>query len=116
MSTGFTRFFAWVMILSGVLIIVLGGFLAVLAWQIPSEARTTVPHHLLGRVGLSIVCVVVGFMTGAPLIVFGQLVRVFLDMRRHLARIERRLRRRQKSAERESPLADRLLRHRPPRP
>ena len=118
MRAGFTRFFAWAMIVSGVFVILIGGLLALLAWQIPPERLAlppTIPRpELTGRVGLSVVCVGLGFMAGAPLVVFGQLMLVFLDMRRHLARIERRLRRRQRPAERVSPQAERFLSQRPP--
>ena len=120
MRAGFTRFFAWVMIISGVAVIVIGGLLALLAWQIAPERFAlppTIPRpELTGRVAVSVVCVVMGFTLGAPLVVLGQLMLVFLDMRRHLARIERRLRRRRRRAERVSPQAERFLRHRPPAP
>ena len=111
MRTAFTRFFATAVITLGVFFILLGVVLAGAAWQLPAQQ---LPRSLplgqdqLDRVAVCVLLIVAGFALGAPLIAFGQLVLVFLDMRQHLARINRRLRRWEIANESEPPPARRL--------
>src|SRR5262249_3208153 len=112
LSISFTRFVAWLAIGFGALVIVLGIVLAVVAWQVPSQSlgASTLPLGPggLGRAAVPALLVVAGLALGAPFIVFGQLVLVFLDMRRRLVRIDGRLRRVEAASERESPQTERL--------
>ena len=111
MRTGFTRFFAYAVITLGVIFILLGVVLAAVAWQVPTAPLVrSMPtgQDRLDRVAVGILLVVSGFAVGAPQIVFGQLVLVILDMRRRLARIDRRLRRRETANEREPAQVERL--------
>jgi heme exporter protein D len=84
----FTRFWASVLVGLGVGVMVLGiagaGLLLFLPEQVP------LPY---GRSPIlaAAVALAVGLLVGAPLVLVGQLVQVFLDQRRLLARIHRRL-------------------------
>lgn len=116
-SAAFADFFARVSIGVGVLIIGLGGLLAVAAWQLPPSAYplpVPVPagRESLVRVITSLALIGGGLGFAAPFIAFGQLVLVLLDTRRRLVRLDRRVRRAKRSKERESPQVERL-RHRP---
>ena len=86
----FTRFWASVLIGLGVGVMAMGvvsaGLLVLLPDQIPVPYSW--PRLLAAAVG-----VVGGLVVGAPLILTGQLVQVFLDQRRLLGRIHHRLRR-----------------------
>ena len=111
MRTAFTRLFAYAVITLGVIFILLGVVLAVVAWQVPAHPLLrSVPtgQDRLDRLAACVLLVVTGFAFGAPQIVFGQLVLVFLDVRRRLVRIDRRLRRWERSNEREPPQVERL--------
>ena len=88
---------------------------AVVFLLLPTETvgvRRTLPPRLelLARIAAAAALVGAGVALGAPFIVFGQLVLVFLDMRRRLARMDRRLRCWELFAERgqESRLSERL--------
>ena len=119
MNTRLTRFFASIVRASGLALIVVGVLLAALVWLVPSDTLTMLGGARPGqavavRIFWTISFVVAGFLAGAPFIVFAQLVLVFLDMRRRLARIDVRLRRRwEVASEPESPQAERLRHRRP---
>jgi len=90
MSYRFTRAWARAQILVGVLLIV-GGFVAggVALWlNLPPYPR--VGTDMTSRILAAAVLVAAGFILAAPLIVSGQIILVFLDMRRRLARLDRR--------------------------
>ena len=93
MSYRFTRVWARLMVVIGVLFIVLGVVLAGIAlfteeWR-PGVTGAQVALERAVLVGGLIVS---GFLAGSPFIVFGQLIEIFLDQRRLLAQIRRRLR------------------------
>lgn len=115
MKARFTRFWARVEIAVGIVIILVGVALAVVVLLLPTETvgiRRSLPprEDLLVRIIAAAALLGAGVTLGAPFIVFGQLTLVFLDMRRRLARIDRRLRRWEMSAqqEQESRLTERL--------
>jgi hypothetical protein len=87
---GFTRFWASVLIGLGIGVMAMGAVSAGLLVLLPD--RIPVPHPW-PRLLAAAVAVAGGFVVGAPLIVSGQLVQVFLDQRRLLAGVHRRLRR-----------------------
>ena len=86
----FTRFWASVLVGLGVGAMVMGVVSAGLLVLLP--ARIPVPYPW-PRVLVAAVAIVGGLLVGAPLILTGQLVQIFLDQRRLLAGIHRRLRR-----------------------
>jgi hypothetical protein len=118
-NTRLTRFFVSIVRASGLAIIVVGVLLGALVWLVPSDTFTILGGARPGqavavRFVWTISFVVAGLLAGAPFIVFGQLVLVFLDMRRRLVRIDGRLRRRWEiEREPESPQAERLQHRRP---
>ena len=81
------------MVIIGVLFIVLGAALGAIA-LFTEEWRegVTGPQVALERAVLVSGLIISGFLAGSPFIVFGQLIEIFLDQRRLLARIHRRLR------------------------
>jgi hypothetical protein len=107
---GFTRSFARVEIAFGVLLIFAGAALAIFAlYAVP---RYPIWGHPApgGRQEVVAAALVfgVGALLGTSLIVLGQLVLAFLDMRARLERIDRRLRDWKTPTEPESPLTERL--------
>jgi O-antigen ligase len=100
---GFTRFWASVLIGLGVGVMALGvvaaGLLVLLPGRVPVPSGR--PPVLAAAVAL-----VGGLVVGAPLVLTGQLVQVFLDQRRLLAGIQRSLRRweDERDAERDRPM------------
>jgi hypothetical protein len=88
----FTRFWARLMIVIGVLFIALGVILSGVAlftddWRQGVTGTLTAMERAIVVSGL----IVSGFLAGSPFIVFGQLLELFLDQRTLLARIHRRL-------------------------
>jgi hypothetical protein len=113
MRTRFTRAVARVVIAIGILIVLLAAALAVLSFVVPAETLDLRPlplRVLFVRWIMAGVFLVTGLALGAAFIVVGQLLLVFLDIRRRLARIDRRLHRWELSAEqgRESRWTERL--------
>ena len=92
MTYRFTRIWARLMVVIGVLFIVLGVLLGAIA-LFTEEWRegVTGPQAALERAVLVGGLVISGFLAGSPFIVFGQLIEIFLDQRRLLMRIHRRL-------------------------
>jgi hypothetical protein len=86
----FTQFWASVLVGLGVGVMVMGVVSAGLLVLLPTQIPVPYPWP---RILVAAVAVVGGLLIGAPLIVTGQLVQVFLDQRRLLAGIHRRLRR-----------------------
>ena len=93
-------------------ILILGGVAAAIAafvvpLQQPLWLKGATP--LLDKVAVAVVAVFAGLLLGATFIVGGQLTLAFLNMEARLARIDRRLRRWERSApEEESKWTDRL--------
>jgi hypothetical protein len=99
----FTLFWASVLMGLGVGVMALGVAAAGLILLLPGGIP--LPH---GRppVLAAAVALIAGLVVGAPLVMIGQLVQVFLDQRRLLASIQRSLRRweDERDAEREHPM------------
>ncbi len=91
MSDRFTRFWARLLVVIGLVIVVLGLGLAVVALVIETPWGSLTGQVMLERVFVAVFLVFSGIIAGAPFIVFGQLLLIFLDQRRLLARILRRL-------------------------
>ena len=92
MTYRFTRIWAGLMIAIGVVFIGLGIVLAGVA-MFTEEWRQGVPggQAALERALVVSGLVLSGVLAGSPFIVFGQLLRIFLDQRRLLARIYKQL-------------------------
>ena len=86
----FTRFWASVLIGLGVGVMAMGVVCAGLLFLLPDRIPVPYPWP---RLLAPAVALVGGLLLGAPLILAGQLVQVFLDQRRLLASIHHRLRR-----------------------
>jgi len=112
MRARFTRAAARVEIAVGVLIIllgVIGAGLVLSGWHEPGGVHGLPTREALpARVGAAVVLLIAGVALGGACIVAGQLMLVFLEMQRRLARIDRRLERWELSTHQESPLTERL--------
>ena len=112
MTARFTRAAARVEITVGVLLILLGVVGAVLAlsgWQEPGGSHWPPTREALPvRLAVGATLLIAGGALGGACIVAGQLMLVFLEMQRRLARIDRRLERWELSMTRESLATDRL--------
>lgn len=93
MNDRFTRFWARLLVILGLVIVVVGVLLAVVALVIETPWASITGQVVLERVVVSAFLVVSGVVGGAPFIVLGQLLLIFLDQRRLLISINRRLRR-----------------------
>ena len=98
MNDRFTRFWARLLVILGVVIVVVGILLAMVALVVEMPWGSITGQAVLERVLVALSLVVSGVLAGSPFIVFGQLLLIFLDQRRLLARIHRRLRRRPPAA------------------
>jgi hypothetical protein len=89
----FTRIWARLMVVTGVLFIALGIALGLIA-MFTEEWRegVTGAQVALERALLVGGLIISGVLAGSPFIVFGQLMEIFLDQRRLLRRIHRELR------------------------
>src|SRR5262249_16743121 len=97
----------------GVVVILAGTLLAAGAFAVLPQtdwwsARAPRRDELLARGLASLLIFSTGLAIGTTMIVGGQLVLAFLDIRARVAQIDRRLRDLKESPERESPLAERL--------
>src|SRR6185295_9798947 len=86
----FTHFWATVMVGLGFAFMVIGLVSAGLLMLLPAEIPIPAPWS---RPLVAAVLGVGGLVVAAPLILTGQLVQIFLDQRRLLGRVHRRLRR-----------------------
>ena len=93
MRDRFTRLWARLLVVIGGVLVALGVVLAVIALVIETPWRTMTGQVVLERVIVALFLAGSGVLAGAPFIVFGQLLLIFLDQRRLLAAIHRRLRR-----------------------
>jgi len=89
----FTRLWARLLVVIGVVIVAIGVALAIIALVIETPWRTITGQVVLERIFLAIFLAGSGVFAGAPFIVFGQLLLIFLEQRRLLAASHRRLRR-----------------------
>ena len=94
MNDRFTRFWARLLVIMGMVIVVLGVLLAMVALVVEMPWGSITGQAVLERAIVALSLVVSGILAGSPFIVFGELLLIFLDQRRLLARIHRRLRRR----------------------
>ena len=97
MNDRFTRLWARLLVIMGVVIVVLGVLLAMVALVVEMPWGSITGQAVLERVIVALSLVVSGILAGSPFIVFGQLMLIFLDQRRLLVRIHRQLRRRRPS-------------------
>jgi len=96
----FTRLVADIEVAVGVILVVAGAALAIVAIWKPSIlfSRLILERDSLEtRVLIALIVFAIGVLVGAAFIVGGQLVQAFLDMRSRLARIDRRTKGRGKS-------------------
>lgn len=93
MKYRFSRLWARVLVVVGVLIVVLGVLLGILSvFTDQSATGMASKDDVLSRAVVAVILIVSGLLVGGPLIVTGQLLEIFLDQRRLLARIHRSLR------------------------
>ena len=93
MSDRFTRLFASLLVVIGLVIVVVGIGLAAVALVIETPWGSLTGQVMLERVLVAVFLVLSGILAGAPFIVFGQLLLIFLDQRRLLAAIHAALQR-----------------------
>jgi hypothetical protein len=107
----FTRTVAHVKIALGVIIMVAGAVLAILVFSYPAFVEGVSPQSsrrdLTYRFLSAAILLGAGVVIGAAFVVLGQLVLVLLDIRARLARIDRRLPRREDPADR-PPVTERM--------
>lgn len=116
----FASFWASVLIILGMLLVVVGVLLATAALLLDLSWGSITGQAVLERAVAAIVLVISGVLAGAPFIVLGEMMRLFLELRRVLGRQRRLLARIAHRLDEtlasppapESP-ADRLLRRRP---
>lgn len=113
MKYGFTRFVARLHVATGIDVIVASVALSAPAFfvlpQTPGlSARLPPANEPLTRAATAIVVFIAGFAVGSALIVVGQMMRAFLEMRATLRRIDRRLRKSGQFRDTESRVAKRL--------
>ena len=82
------------LVIIGLVVVCVGAGLAIVALIIETPWGSITGQAVLERVLVAVFLVLSGILAGAPFIVFGQLMLIFLDQRRLLASINRRLRRR----------------------
>ena len=90
-----TRVWARLLVVIGVVIVVLGALLAVVALVVEMPWASVTGQAVLERAIVALSLVLSGILAGSPFIVFGQLLLIFLDQRRLLAAIHDRLARRE---------------------
>jgi hypothetical protein len=116
----FAAFWATVLIVLGMLLVVGGVVFAAAAVALDMPWGSLTGQAVLERALAAVVLVISGLLAGAPFIVLGEMMRVFLDLRRLARRHQRLLRRMARRAEHEvgvsptvSSAADRLIPRRP---
>jgi hypothetical protein len=93
MNSRFTRFWARVLVLVGLVLASVGVLLGAVALVIDMPWGSITGQAVMERTLVAIFLVISGVLAGAPFIVLGQIAIVFLDQRRLLGRIARRLER-----------------------
>lgn len=116
MKYGFTHIFARLHVAMGIVVIVasivLSAFVSFVLPQMPGlSARLPHANEALARAAAAIVVFIAGLAVGSSLIVVGQMILAFLDIRATLRRMNRRLRKSEAFSNTESRVATRL-RHR----
>ncbi|HET7344158.1 MAG TPA: hypothetical protein VFL90_22025 [Methylomirabilota bacterium] len=82
----FAAFWATALVILGMLLVVGGVLLAIAAVTLDMPWGTLAGQAVLERALTAIVLVISGLLAGAPFIVLGEMMRVFLHQRRLLAR------------------------------
>jgi hypothetical protein len=93
MTSRFVRFWARILVLVGLALACGGVVLAAVALVIDMPWGSVTGQAVAERTFVAAFLVISGVLAGAPFILLGEMVVVFLDQRRLLARIARRLRR-----------------------
>jgi hypothetical protein len=101
----FAAFWATVLVIIGLLLVVGGVLLAAAAVTLDMPWGSLTGQAVLERVLAAIILAISGVLAGAPFIVLGEMMRVFLDIRRILVRQRRQLARITSAPE--EPAADR---------
>ena len=116
----FAAFWAAVLVIMGLLLIAGGVLLAVVAVTLDMPWGTLTGQAVLERALAAVLLVVSGVVAGAPFIVLGEMLRIFIELRRIadrqrrlLARIARRLDDAAGRGSAGASAADRLLQRRP---
>ena len=117
----FAAFWATVLIVLGLLLVVGGVLFAAAAVALDMPWGSLTGQAVLERALAAVVLVISGLLAGAPFIVLGEMMRVFLDLRLLARRQQRLLRRMARRAEYDtsghtptvSSAADRLIPRRP---
>ena len=116
----FAAFWATVLIVLGMLLVIGGVVFAAAAVALDMPWGSLTGQAVLERALAAVVLVISGLLAGAPFIVLGEMMRLFLDLRRVARRQHRLLRRIVRRAEEGSghappvsSAADRLLPRRP---
>src|SRR5262245_46382314 len=89
----FAAFWATVLIVLGMLLVVGGVVFAAAAVALDMPWGSLTGQAVLERALAAVVLVISGLLAGAPFIVLGEMMRVFLDLRRRTQRQQRLLRR-----------------------
>ena len=120
MSRRFAAFWAAVLVIMGLLLIAGGVLLAVVAVTLDMPWGTLTGQAVLERALAAVLLVISGVVAGAPFIVLGEMLRIFIELRRIadrqrrlLARIARRLDDAAGRGSAGASAADRLLQRRP---
>ena len=98
MNDRFTRLWARLLVIMGVVIVVLGVLLAMVALVVEMPWGSITGQAVLERAFVALSLVFSGVLAGSPFIVAGQLLLILLEQRRLLAAIRRRLPRRRPRA------------------
>ena len=94
MNERFTRFWARLLVVVGIVIVVVGALLAVVALLVEMPWGSITGQAVFERAFVALSLLFSGILAGSPFIVAGQLLLILLEQRRILAAILRRLRRR----------------------
>jgi hypothetical protein len=90
----FTRFWARLLVIVGIVVVVVGALLAVVALLVEMPWGSITGQAVFERAFVALSLLFSGILAGSPFIVAGQLLLILLEQRRLLASIRRRLRRR----------------------
>lgn len=93
MSHHFAAFWASVLIVIGVALVVMGILSAALALTLDMPWGRLTGQAVLERTVAAVILLVSGILAGGPFIVVGEMMRLFISQHRLIHRIERRLRR-----------------------
>ena len=94
MNERFTRFWARLLVIVGIVVVVVGVLLAVVALLVEMPWGSITGQAVFERAFVALSLLFSGILAGSPFIVAGQLLLILLEQRRLLASIRRQLRRR----------------------